>query len=134
MKKEELIKSLPNQFTPYYELDQNPLDFYSSTGRFDLSLFDVELTREKLQRMKYYQKKELENLEKIKKEYQPNPSLLSLPVSTHIENMNNAFTGTVKDLENKKFNFETLTKDNRLFYLGLILILIYIFYLIISSL
>lgn len=62
-------------------------------------------------------------------------NLLNLSVKQHMINMKNAIYGIWKDIETeKKTTVVIFTKDDRLFYLGLFLLIIFILYVILNSL
>ena len=64
----------------------------------------------------------------------PSSPLTQLTLSQLLINMKNTIMGIPLDLITEGFNTQVFTRDNRLFYLGLFLILIFIIYLIIWNL
>ncbi|XWV24919.1 putative ORFan [Tupanvirus deep ocean] len=64
----------------------------------------------------------------------PQPSITQLTVGQYLINMKNAIFGIGTDLASQGFHIDIFTKDNRLFYLGLFLIIIFIVYLFILNL
>jgi len=120
---------------PYFPTPaQSPFDFLVSSADYNMFNFDTEYRRDQLQRMAHFRRLEEQQQAQIARDHPDDPSLLSLPVSQHLENMKETVSGTIDDLQNKKVNMDTFTKDNRLFYIGLILIILYILFLIISDL
>lgn len=102
----------------------NPDDFYDQSDqndpnkRFDLGkfnkVFDVnrEITKQN-QRVKELQKlRELSSVDTTK-------SLYDLNLTEILINTKNTWFGLLDDLLDQRFNTETFTKDNRLFYVGL---------------
>jgi hypothetical protein len=120
---------------PYFPTEaHSPLDFFVSSADYNMFNFDTEYRRDQLQRMVYFRGLEQERQKQIAKDHAEDPGLLSLPVSQHLENMKDTVSGTIDDLQNNGVTMNTFTKDNRLFYIGLILIILYVLFLIISDL
>lgn len=62
------------------------------------------------------------------------PTIMNLTIGQHLINMKNNIFGIYKDLAAHNVNKSIFTKDNRLFYIGFFLIVIFILYLILLNL
>uniref|UniRef100_A0A6C0LS75 Uncharacterized protein n=1 Tax=viral metagenome TaxID=1070528 RepID=A0A6C0LS75_9ZZZZ len=129
-----IFSRIPDQFTRYENKTYNPLDFYTSSGEFNLSLFNQAFREEQLRRIDFYRKRELERLEELNKQQIQKPNLHQLSIGQHLINIKDTFFGLIKDLENEPLSTNTLLKNNRLFYIGLLFVIIFILYLIINNL
>jgi len=130
----DIYRDLPDQFWEYDNMAYNPLDFYTNSGEFNLALFNKNFRDEQLRRMNYYNDLEKKQLEELNELHKNNPELLDLTIGEHLINMKNAPFDIAKDLTTEPLNSQILTKDNRLFYIGLFFMVIIVLYLIINSL
>jgi len=127
-----IFYNLPDQFTEYENKSYNPIDFLTNSGEFNLNLINKSFRLEQLKRMKFFRQRELERLEtEAKLNPQPIP-LTQLTIGQHLVGFQNMFYGIVSDLTDKPINSEILTKNNRLFYLGIFFLMIFIIYAILS--
>lgn len=122
--------------------DVEPNDFYNKSGtidpnnRFDLGKFNVvfDVNREitnRNQRVKDLQKlNELSRIETVK-------SLYDLNISQILINTKNTWFGLLDDLLDKRFELDTFTKDNRIFYIGLtiffVAVILYLYNMIVEE-
>jgi len=130
----DIYRDLPDQFWQYEDKAYNPLDFFTSSGEFNLALFNKTFRDEQLQRMTFYnelEKKRLDELNALKKS---KPDLLSLTIGQHLINMKDTPFNIANDLTHQPLSTHVIMKDNRLFYIGLLFIIIFITYLIMQNL
>lgn len=127
---ENIYSQLPDQFTHYKKF--SPFDFFTSSGEFNLSLFNQEFREEQLKRIQFYRDREIKRLKKLQEEMPNPPNLLQMNVGQQLTNMKNTFFDIESDLVHQPISTSTFTKNHRLFYIGLLLIIIFILYLIIN--
>lgn len=100
--------------------DTNPSDF-TTAGKFDLNKFNAAFEQHK------YDLSQKRKLEDEKTLSQLNAPKAQKPISEYnlldiLIGTKNAWFGIIDDLLEQKFIFETFTKGNRLFFVGLTLI------------
>lgn len=120
-----------DQFTPYEDKSYDPARFFTSSGEFNLSQFNKLYREEQLKRINFYRSQEEARLKELDKN-QPAPDLLNYTLGQHLINMKNTPFNIGSDLINDQFSYRIFTKDNRMFYLGLILVIIFLIYLILA--
>lgn len=102
------------------------LDTYITPKKFDIQKFNQEFEKKKeltkmyIGEIEQQRLQQLNQMEKPKKPYE-------LTVAEIIINTKDTWFSLVSDLFQQKFYSETFTKDNRLFYIGLTIILTIIF-------
>jgi hypothetical protein len=114
---------------PYLQPQYNQFDFYTSSGEFNLAKFNQVFREEQIKRVDYYRKKDAEDLAKLNKEGPPK-KLDQLSIGDHIIGIKNTAFNIIVDLQNEPLTIDIFTKDNRLFYLGLLMLIIFLIYLI----
>jgi hypothetical protein len=125
---------MPDQFTKYDSMTYDPTQFYTSSGEFNLALFNKTFREEQIKRIQFYRKQEEDKLNRLNAE-PPAPDFANLSVGQHIFNMKDSVFNTVSDLASgKPLSSSILTKNNRLFYFGLLLVIIFIVYLVLANL
>jgi hypothetical protein len=130
----DIYRDLPDQFWKYENMTYNPLDFFTSSGEFNLALFNKTYRDEQLKRMNYFNEIEKKRLEELNALRISNPDLLELSLGDHLINLKNTPFDIAKDLRTQPINSDILLKGNRIFYLGIYLIGIFVLYLIINNL
>jgi hypothetical protein len=128
-----IYSKIPDQFARYESKTYNPFDFYTSSAQFNLSNINQHYREEQLKRLQFYRDKERQRMQDLNDSIQTTPSLTSLTLGQHLTNLKNTFFGIGHDLTKEGFKTNVFTKDNRLFYLGIFLLLIYLLYLILSN-
>lgn len=107
-----------------------------STKKIDLGKFNIIFERNKEVAKESQRLKDLEKLNALSQEKQI-VSLYDLSLFDIIINTKNAWFNLLDDLLDQKFELQTFTKDNRLFYIGLTLIvfatIIYIYTLFVTE-
>lgn len=126
------LRSFEDQYTPYEEPTYNPLDFYSGSGEFNLALFNKVYREEQRRKQAYFRELEEQRLRELNKEPPP-PKLHQLAIGQHLINMKESFIGLIYDFQSEPLSPELFLKQNRLFYLGLLLLIFYILYLVIRT-
>lgn len=131
-KNTNIYYELPDQFTQYEYRSYNPIDFLTSSGEFNLDLINKSYREEQLKRMKHFRKLEKQRLALAP---QPPPSILSLSLGDNVLEFQKTFEGIFDDLTNHSvpISLNIFTKDNRLFYLGILLLMIFFAYMIINN-
>lgn len=122
-----------DQFTKY-ENKSNYFDFYTSSGEFNLALFNQKFRDEQIKRLSFYRNEERKRLDKLNELVPAQPKLHELTIGQHLLNMKNSNFNLMEDLMTKPFEISLLTKDNRLFYLSLLILIIYIIHVTIHNL
>jgi hypothetical protein len=133
-KNETIYAQLPDQFTNYDRKLYNPFNFYTSSGEFNLGLFNKTFREEQLKRIDFFRKAEQQRLEELNRSAPPPADLHQLTVGQYVRNMKDTFFDVANDLQTKPLSTEILMKNNRLFYIGLLLIIIFVIYLVLSNL
>lgn len=123
-----------DQFTKYEDQVTDPLAFYTSSGQFNLENFNRTFREEQLKRINFYRNAEIQRLKQLQDIQPVSPPIFQLSVGEHLIKLKNAFFGIVRDLQTEPLNSDIFTKNNRLFYVGLFLVMIFIIYLIFNSL
>lgn len=126
------MDDLSDQYTQY-ENNTNPLDFFTSSGEFNTELFNRTFREEQLKRIKFYRNQEQDFLNSLDTD-PPEKKLLDFTVGEHVINTKDAFFGIIYDLSSEQLTSDIFTKNNRLFYLGLIFLTIYLTYLFLKNL
>lgn len=106
---------------------KNILDQYS---KYDGNNFDLDLILNDNENTSSEKKENLTitNLSTIKQQ-----SLTKLTVEQYLINMKNTIFGIIDDIKLHKFNKKIFAKNDRLFYIGLFLVIIFIVYLFIMN-
>lgn len=128
-----IYSELPDQFTEYENKTYNPIDFYTSSGEFNLSLFNRTYREEQLKRIQFFRDQELKRLRQEDADTKSKPNLLDLTLKQHLTNFKDTFFGIWHDLQTQPLTTKIFTKNNRLFYIGVLLVLIFIIYLVLYS-
>lgn len=129
---------LPDQFVEYESKSYNPFYFFTSSGEFNLNEINKSYRLEQIKRMQFFKELEERRLAESNRLNPSVPGLTELSVYQHMMNFQNTFFGIISDLESSTtpINLEILTKNNRLFYIGiffLIIFFLYIFIIYVSS-
>jgi hypothetical protein len=133
LRQHALSGNLPDQYSQYENIGSNPLDFYTGNGEFNLALFNQVFRDQQKSKTSFYEeleKKRLSRLSQIKYE----KKLHEYTIGDHLFRIKNAFLGTIEDLQKEELPSNIFTKDNRLFYLGIMLVIFVLIYLIIHYL
>lgn len=126
------IPELPDQFTRYESKITNPLDFYTSSGEFNLALFNKTFREEQLKRVAFYRQEEINRLNELNARQPPPLKLHQQSVGDHLLKMKDSVFGLIGDSITEPINTDIFIKDNRLFYLSMLFLTIFIIYLIIK--
>jgi hypothetical protein len=126
--KNVIYNQLPDQFYHFEDQPKNSFDFFTSSGEFNLALFNKTYREEQLKRISFYRRQEKERLEKLSKSTPPPPVLHQLSVGQHILNMKDRFFETLYDIQRKPLDMKIFTVDNRMFYLGMLIIIMFFIY------
>lgn len=129
-----IYQDTPDQFWQFDNMLYNPLDFFTSSGEFNLALFNKSFRDEQQRRMDYYNDLEQQRLNDLNILQKAKPKLLDLTIGEHLIQMKDTPFDMFKDLTNAPLNSEILLKNNRLFYIGLFFLFIFIMYLILNNL
>ena len=127
--------NLPDQFVEYESKSYNPFYFFTSSGEFNLNEINKSYRLEQIKRMQFYKGLEETRQAEINKINPPKPSLTELSLYQHIMNFQNTFFGIISDLESAQtpINSDILTKNNRLFFIGILIMFIAIVILLVHS-
>lgn len=132
---QSIYYQIPDQFSEYESKSYNPFYFFTNSGEFNLNEINKSYRLEQIKRMKFY--KELEE-KRLREMHRLNPPIINLGDMTmdqHLNNFQNTFFSIVKDLETEpKISTKILTKDHRLFYVGILFLIIFMLYLILEQL
>lgn len=125
-----------NQSKFYDDSGLAGIDTAQNSNRFDLGKFNIEFDRSK-EKSKINQKlKDLEKLHTLSKE-EEKISLYNLTIFQIIVNTKDAWFNLLDDLLNQNIEKNTFTKENRLFYIGVTIIIVtvilYIYTLIVTE-
>ena len=132
--KSSIFNNLPDQFTKYDTMTYNPLDFYTASGEFNLALFNKTFREEQIRRIEFYRKYEEDRLRRLEEEENKVVKFQDLSVGQHLINMKNTIFDITSDIiAGKPISPKLFTKNNRMFYLGLILLIIFIIYLTLNN-
>jgi hypothetical protein len=132
--KDRTYDKLPDQFTRYQNKIYNPIDFFTSSGEFNLSLFNKVFREEQLKRMAFYKQQEIARLNKLNYETPETLPLDKMSVGEHLLNMKKSIFDIWYDLQSKPIDSKLITKNNRMFYVGLFIVVIIIIWLILKQL
>lgn len=94
----------------------------TNTNKYNLAHFNKafeEATKQRLEKNKIFEEEILNELNKEKKDYNP----FNKTLGNNIFSIKDALFEILDDLLQFQFNINTFTKERRLFYLGLLLIL-----------
>jgi len=131
----QVFNDLPDQFTKYEELSYNPLDYYTASGEFNLALFNKTFREDQIKRIEFYRMAEAKRLEELNQEANKTTPLHLLSIGQIFINMKDAIFGICTDLSSDQpITTDILLKNNRLFYVGLLMVIIYLLYLLFSNL
>lgn len=100
--------------------------FVSSDGKFDIDRFNRNYDQYKIRRKQEMDKKIQQKLA-IYNKPKPELPIYKNNIATIMINMKDELFDTLDDLLQGYFNLSTFTKNNRLFYIGILLIIISIF-------
>ena len=125
-----IYSKIPDQFTRYEDVNKNNFDYFTSSGEFNLALFNKTFREEQLKRVAFYKKLEEDRLTELNKTNTPKLALHEMSVAQHLFNMKNTIFNIMKDIQTEPLNMDILLKDYRLFYIGLILVIIFVIFLI----
>jgi len=100
---------------------------------FDIKQFNTDFEKQLEDRKKAIERKEKDELEKLT-QVEVLPKLHELSIARILINFKDSLFETLDDLLAFKFELETFTKNNRLFYLGLLIVLFVTFTYVITSL
>ena len=129
-----IYSKIPDQFTRYEDVNKNNFDYFTSSGEFNLALFNKTFREEQLKRIDFYKKLEEDRLAELNKTIKPKLALHEMSIAQHITNMKNTFFGVITDLQVEQLSVDILTKDYRLFYIGLFFVIMFITYVIFKHL
>lgn len=129
-----IYSKTPDQFTRYEDLNKNNFDYFTSSGEFNLALFNKTFREEQLKRIDFYKKLEEERLSELNKTIKPKLALHEMSIAQHIFNMKNTFFGIITDLQVEQLTTDIILKDYRLFYIGLFFVIVFIIYVIFKHL
>jgi|SaaInlV_200m_DNA_3_1039701.scaffolds.fasta_scaffold69949_1 hypothetical protein len=105
----------------------------STNDEFDVNKFNKLYDKLSDEQLKEKKKKELEELEKQYGKKDITKNLYELSVGEIVIGFKDAMFGIINDLLHFNINFNTFSKEHRLFYLGILLLLISVTIYIISS-
>jgi hypothetical protein len=129
-----IFSNIPDQFQRYEDVNKNSFDYFTSSGEFNLALFNKTFREEQLKRIAFYKKLEENRIDELNKTIKAQPALHELTVGQHILNMKNTFFNIIQDIQTEPLNLTILTKNYRLFYIGLFFVLIFITFVILKHL
>src|SRR5271154_106054 len=129
-----IFSQLPDQFVRFENGVYNPLYFYTSSREFNLSLFNKVFREEQLKRIAFYRNREQQRLEELNQAQPPPLNFAELSIGEHFIRMKNTFFDIWTDLRTKPISSQLFLIDNRLFYIGLFLVIIFVIYLIMRNL
>ena len=128
------ISDLPDQFNRYESKIYNKFDFYTSSGEFNLALFNKTFREEQLKRVAFYRQEEIDRLKKLDDKQPPPLRLHEESVGEHVLKIKDSVFGLINDSITEPISSEIFIKNNRLFYLAILFIMIFVIYLMISFL
>ena len=120
---------LPDQFVEYESKSYNPFYFFTSSGEFNLNEINKSYRLEQIKRMEFYKKLEQRRLAEMDRIRPPVPNLMALTLYQHVINFQNTFFGIIHDLQTEPIDMSILTKNYRSFYLGALLLIIFLLYI-----
>jgi hypothetical protein len=125
------LEKIDDQFVPYEDISlNNNFNFYTNSGEFSMQLFNKVFLENQRARQLYYQNVEDERLRQLN-EVETKPKLHELTIGKHLINIKDCYFGIVDDLLNDQhYDVTIITKQNRIFYIGLSLMFIFIIYVI----
>jgi hypothetical protein len=122
------INQLPDQYSQYDDLASNPLDFYTGNGEFNIQKFNKVFRDQQKSRTTYYDELEKQRLDKLK-QIKDEKKLDQYTIGEHFIKMKDSFLGIIEDLQKEETPDNILTKDNRLFYVGLLFLTFFLLYI-----
>jgi hypothetical protein len=125
-----IYSTIPDQFTRYEDVNKNNFDYFTSSGEFNLALFNKTFREEQLKRVAFYKKLEEDRLNELNKTVKPKLALHEISVAQHIFNMKDTIFNILSDLQTQPLSMDILLKDYRLFYIGLFFVILFLIYLI----
>ena len=128
----KINKELKDQYTSYENPVYNPLDFYTSSGQFNLALFNKTYREDQTKRIAFYRSEDEKLLSQLDKE-PPKLKLHDLSIMQHLLNIKNTWFDLINDLIEQPLNSDILLKNDRLFYIGLTFVLFCLIYFLLSS-
>ena len=124
----------PDQFNRYESKIYNKFDFYTSSGEFNLALFNKTFREEQLKRVAFYRQEEIDRLKELDDKQPPPLRLHEESVGEHVLKIKDSVFGLINDSITEPISSEIFIKNNRLFYLAILFIMIFVIYLMISFL
>jgi len=115
------------------KIDNGKYFYKLDNGKFDIDKFNRDFDQYKDKRkieMKEQLQKKLDDLNKK----EPEIPAYNLSIGQTIINTKDTMVNTLDDLLQFKFNYETFSRDNRLYYLGLMFVIIGIIFFLYYSL
>lgn len=125
-----IYANIPDQFTRYEDVNKNNFDYFTSSGEFNLALFNKTFREEQLKRVAFYKKLEEDRLTELNKTIKPKLALHQISVAQHIFNMKDTIFNILSDLQTQPLSMDIILKDYRLFYIGLFFVILFLIYLI----
>lgn len=130
-----VFSNLPDQFTRFEKNTYNPFDFYTSSADYNLFLINNTYREEQLKRIQFYRQKELDNIKKKSSVTKPKQlPLTQLSLNQHLINFKASIFGVLHDWTNDGITLGALFKNNRAFYLGISLVMLFVLFLIFEHL
>ena len=127
-----IYADIPDQFTKYENQISNPFDYFTSTGEFNLALFNQRFRQEQLKRIAFYRNEELKRLKELNSKTPDHLQLHKLSVEQHIFNMKKTLFDVWNDICTKDITVSIITRDNRIFYIGMFLVFVFILWLVLA--
>jgi hypothetical protein len=97
-------------------------DGSDGSNRFDYKKFNKEFDQMKNTNKQIFAREDEAKLAKLNADHTKKPSILSLSLFDLLVNLKDSWFDLTDDLLNKKFTMSVITKDNRLFYVGITLL------------
>jgi len=94
-----------------------------TNNKFDIDKFNLEFDQYRARRKAEMEQKKEQVLNELNKPKEVIP-IYNEPLGQVLVRTKDVMFGTLDDLLQRKFEMKTLTKDNRLFYIGLLLLII----------
>lgn len=111
----------------------DPTNTYLENGKFDNKKFTEDFLAQQKKNNLLEAEKEEEIIAKLQEE-ELDSKLLDLSVRDHLVGIKTTFLASIDNLINLKFDKDSWTKEHRLFYLGLLFLIIVIMYSVMSVL
>ena len=130
-----VFDNLADQLTKYKNPTYDNFDFDTSGGEFNLALFNKTFRDEQVKRIKFYKNTEERKLDALNKSVVIPPNILQISIGQHLINMKNTMFEIIHETQTQPVNAKSLLlRNNRLFYIGLMLITIFVVYIILNNL